>query len=414
LKVVVVTGQFPKRSETFVLNHITGVIDLGGDVVIARTKGGSDVMPSELLPYGLNERSFSLEPDQETQHMINRSLSTLRKSLEVSGGFKNRSGAISDILKKTKARMIAEFGGRQLLAHAQDADVIHCHFGHRALLIEEVLQAFGLRIPVVCSFHGIDVSSHIERYGRARYKPIVDRLRYALPVSEFFAERLISMGFMPKDVRVHRVGVDLDRFQFAERRRQEGSPLRLISIGRHVEKKGFEHAIRAVAAVRAERPDIALTYTLVGDGDLTPDLQALVGELGLTDAVHLVGAKDHQEVAQLLAQSHVMIVPSVTGADGDMEGVPTVAMEASATGLPVIATEHSGLPEVVLDGMSGLLSPERDHDAMARNIARLYDMPDLGLEFGRVGRVHIEHEFNIRRQNRKLTALYEAIATGRD
>ena len=108
-----------------------------------------------------------------------------------------------------------------------------------------------------------------------------------------------------------------------------------------------------------------------------------------------------------------MLTPSVTGPDGDMEGIPTVTMEAMASGLPVIATLHSGIPEAVVDGYTGLLSPEKDVEAMAENIIRLYDHPAFGSRLGRQGRAHVLQEFNIVKQNQKVLDLYQRIVAGR-
>ena len=406
LRVVVVTGEFPKRSETFVLNHITGLLDLGCDVRIAHTRAGDlSQAPAEHARYGLAERSFLLTPEGASQDVV----SHLARQAGAVGG---QAGPA--LAAEIRDRLTAQHGAQRLLEHARDTDVIHCHFGHRPSIVYPMLDAAGIDIPVVCSFHGIDMSEHVERMGPDLYRKVARRLRKALPVSEFFARRLVALGFDPKDVQIHRVGVDCSRFAFRERRRAPDEPLRLASVGRFVEKKGFRHGVLAVDALRRRRPDIEVRYAIAGDGQTMGEVRALAGELGLGDRVRLMGSIPHSEVVSLLDASHALVVPSVTGSNGDMEGVPTVTMEAQASGLPVVSTWHSGISEAVLPGVTGLLSEERDAEGMATNLEALHDTPEIGCVLGRAGRVHTLHEFNIERQNRRILKLYEAIATAAD
>ena len=399
-RIVVVTGEFPKRSETFVLNHITGLVDLGCEVQVAYTRPGDLAQaPPEFTGYGLAERSFLITPRGAERDAV-----------------KEIADRVHDPAAQAALRdgLLAQHGGRCFRERASQADVIHCHFGHRPAMVFAMLDAARLDIPVICSFHGIDMSEHVERMGPDLYRDVSRRLRKALPVSEFFARRLVDLGFDGKDVQVHRVGVDCSRFVFRERVRRSGEPLRLASVGRFVEKKGFRHGVLAMDVLRRRRPDIDLVYTIAGDGVLMEETRALIDRLGLGDRVRLLGSIPHAEVAALLDASHALLAPSVTGADGDMEGVPTVTMEAQASGLPVVATRHSGIGEAVLHGVTGLLSEEGDAEGLARNVAALHDTPSIAREMARAGRVHISHEFNIERQNRRALALYESIIAATD
>ena len=189
-----------------------------------------------------------------------------------------------------------------------------------------------------------------------------------------------------------------------------GEPLRIISVGRCISKKGFQIGIQGLAKARSRRSDIKMLYTIIGDGPEIDTLRALVTEHELGDCVHLLGSQSHPRVAEELARSDVMMAPSITGPDGDMEGIPTVAMEAMASGLPVISTRHSGIPEAVVHGYTGLLAPESDPDCLADHILTLSDNPDLGNRLGTQGRLHVRSNFNIVRQNEKIEGLYRQIA----
>jgi colanic acid/amylovoran biosynthesis glycosyltransferase len=119
------------------------------------------------------------------------------------------------------------------------------------------------------------------------------------------------------------------------------------------------------------------------------------------------GSKRHEEVIQVLTQTHILIAPSVTAADGDEEGIPNTLKEAMAMGLPVISTVHAGIPELVEDGVSGFLVPERDVEALADRLERLVDHSETWAAMGRAGRRQIEAEFDIERLNDELLVLYQ-------
>ncbi len=424
LKVLIVSGEFPKLSETFVLNHVTGLLDMGVDVrVLITRKGAPEETPVDYLRYDLEDRVISITPNDREAMPLRalggqaRQIGSRLGSAFAAADVKNPNAVATleqakQTMDKLQNRLMDIHAAQAIGAHIDDVDVIHCHFGHRPRMIYKYLDMIGAETPMVCSYHGIDMSAHIQSLGPGLYDDVKGRLYKALPVSRFFRERLIDLGFAPKDVQVHRVGVDTAKFTYSDRRRGDVDPLRLVSVGRCVFKKGFEFGIRAVAAALVRRPDIDLTYTLIGDGIELPNLQALVHELGIADRVFLLGARPHDEVMRYLGQSHAMLAPSITGPDGDMEGVPTVTMEAMAAGLPVLSTRHSGIPEAVIDGYCGLLADELDVEAFADNIITLYDNPALGSRFGRQGRAHVLSDFNIERQNRKILDLYERIAFG--
>ncbi len=150
-----------------------------------------------------------------------------------------------------------------------------------------------------------------------------------------------------------------------------------------MEKKGLEYSIKAVANLVRQFPK--LEYTIVGDGYLRQDLSLLIERLNLQKNIMLVGWKTQEDVRRLLARSHIFILASVLGSDGDFEGQGMVLQEAQAMGLPVVCTNHNGFPESVLDGQSGFLVPERDADALSARLAELMGRPNSWPEFGLKG-----------------------------
>ncbi len=145
---------------------------------------------------------------------------------------------------------------------------------------------------------------------------------------------------------------------------------------------------------------------MVGDGVLREQLQQMIEGMGIERQVKLLGWKTQEEVKILLEESHVLVAPSVTSDSGDQEGIPTAIKEAMASGLPVISTLHSGIPELVVDGVSGLLVSERDAASIADALAYLISHPERCKEMGQAGRRQVEQKFDTNSLNKKLEELY--------
>jgi colanic acid/amylovoran biosynthesis glycosyltransferase len=234
-----------------------------------------------------------------------------------------------------------------------------------------------------------------------------------MPVSGHLAGRLEKLGCPSEKIQIHHTGIKLEEFPLAEREPEPAGPVKLLSIARLVEKKGLEYGIRAVARVRSERPDRKIVYRIVGDGELAGDLTRLIDRLDLNDCVELLGSRPHREIPSLLRESHVFLLPSVRSAAGDEEGTPVSLMEAMATGLPVVSTIHAGIPELVEEGVSGFLVPERDEETLARRIIDLADHPQRWPEMGRRGRMKVEAEYDSDALNDRLEATYLRLLSDR-
>ena len=181
----------------------------------------------------------------------------------------------------------------------------------------------------------------------------------------------------------------------------------MISVARLVEKKGIEYAIRAMARLVAS--EVKVQYRIIGDGPLLAPLKQLVSEMHLHEHIVFLGAKTSDEVIHELSGAHLFLAPSVTSYCGDMEGIPTVLMEAMAAGLPVISTLHSGIPELVEDGVSGKLVGERDVQALAQAMRELVANVEQWPAMGAAGREKVLREFNIKKLNERLDHTFEQL-----
>jgi colanic acid/amylovoran biosynthesis glycosyltransferase len=225
-----------------------------------------------------------------------------------------------------------------------------------------------------------------------------------LPVCEFLKERLIQENCEERKIVVHHSGIDCSKFEYAQRERAPGELTKVLTIARLIEKKGVAFAIDAVSRLLSKGENIE--YTVVGDGVLHENLQQLIESLGIEQQVKLLGSKSHEEVKVLLQKSHVLVAPSLTAGSGDQEGIPNAIKEAMASGLPVISTFHSGIPELVTDGVSGLLVPERDAASLADALAYLISHPEICKEMGQAGRRQVEQKFDTNSLNKELEELY--------
>jgi colanic acid/amylovoran biosynthesis glycosyltransferase len=268
-----------------------------------------------------------------------------------------------------------------------------------------------LRVPFVASFHGYDATKYVD----ARTPGVYDELRRKgdlfLPVSEHLRQRLLALGFPAERVRLHRVGINLDHFQPKDWLAQSAArdPC-ILTVARLVEKKGLDDALQAFATVLHRFPRVR--YRIVGDGPDAARLRRLAGELGVAARVEFLGWKTLEEVRTLYHEADLFLLPSVTAPDGDQEGLPKVVVEAQASGLPVVATRHSGIPEAVRDGVSGFLVPEHDPGALADRLLRLLANPQLWPEMGRRGREFVLGPLDARKQTERLAHLYAALVSG--
>ncbi len=431
MHVAFILGLFPAVSETFILHQITGLIDLGHDVHIYAERAPEDGAPMHeaVKSYRLLERTTYLNqrmpvatgywampvwpltgktwlPGAE-KPIANLSRAWRALPVFLRCFVKSPRLALSVVSRRRygeQAACLASLYHLHTLASEQQRyDVLHAHFGPVG---NDFRFARALwKIPLVVTFHGYDFCVVPRERGTDVYHELFRVVDAVTVNSEYTRERVAELG-CPRD-RIHNlhVGLNPEQFSFHERTRRAGGPVRVLSVGRLVEKKGIEYAMRAVARAREKFPN--LRYDIIGDGPLRAALEKLIDELGLRQNVFLHGAKDAQSIQQFMAEAHIFTLPSVTAANGDQEGTPVSLMEAQSAGLPVLSTLHSGIPEVVRQNETGFLLPERDVAGLAEKLIFLIENPDTCASMGRRGRQHVEAEFDLRKLNRDLAGLYE-------
>ena len=396
--------RFPSVSETFVLTQMAGLLDQGFDIDVHAIKpeqGG--VIQPIFERYGL-EKHISYRG--RTGSVLGRLIVMIGLIIRFGLTSPLKLIALRRLLKTVPEISFAAalFTLRGLRSRPK-ADVLYAHFGPNGQ-VASTLKSVGLiDIPLITVFHGFDVTMVIKKWGPDYYRCLFEHGDLMLPVSEEFKRRLISMGCPEDKIDVHHMGVDIKSLDFRQRQTPaNGAPIQVLSIARLVEKKGIESGIRAIHALSQET-DLQIKYTIVGDGVLRPDLEAVIKELRCEDTVEIAGWKNQDEVKEYLEQAHIYLAPSVVAKNGDEEGIPVVLMESAASGLPLVSTRHSGIPELVRHRETGLLADEHDVEGLKTALKQLCENRQLAQELSSAGRRLVEKEFEIEGLNKRLGAL---------
>ncbi len=411
MKIAMFVNNFLPVSETFVLRQIVGLLERGHSVdIFAEWPADPRDSNQEAVHRGLgNSVRYLYGPRRRPRAYPWRVLQAL--GLIASLGWR-RPGAFAltrDVIGDPGA------AGSLDLLHAaawltrmgpSHYDIIHCQFGPLGLLALRLMRLGLLSGKLVTSFRGYDATRYLKGHPDG-YAQLFLAGDLFCPNCEALKKSIVAAGCDAGKITVHHSGVDCARLIHSEKRRGPDEPTRLLTVARLVEKKGIAYAVQAVA--RLLRGGKQVTYTIAGDGVLRADLERLIEDLELKAHVRMLGWVDGEYVARLLADAHVLVASSVTAEDGDQEGIPNILKEAMASGLPVVSTRHSGIPELVEDGVSGFLVPERDVDALTDRLAFLVDHSDLWPAIGRAGRLKVEREFDSERLNDELVGLYRRL-----
>lgn len=406
MKIAFIVDVFPSLSQSFVLNQITGLIDLGHEVeILAGSKSIEEKIHPEVKEYKLlNHTHYIHEVPNNIFIRIIRAF-----ILFILNFYKNPLAVIRSL-------NFFEYGKDALSLHIfykvvlslsiGKFDIIQCHFGPSGFL-GVLLKELGIKGKVVTTFHGYDLSKYIKQKGEDVYQDLFLKGDLFLPISDFWRNKLIQLGCPKEKIITHRMGIDVEKFKFHPRQLLPGEKLTILTIARLAEKKGLDYSIRTIAKVIKHKPNIE--YDIIGDGPLKDELSNLINKLAVESQVKLLGWRVGEELELLLKKAHLFILHSVTDSNGNMEGIPVSLMEAQAGGIPIISTLHSGIPELVQKGKSGFLVPERDIDAMAKRLAYLIRNPEIWLDMGKKGRKNVEDKFNIKKLNQRLVKIYKTL-----
>jgi glycosyltransferase involved in cell wall biosynthesis len=288
------------------------------------------------------------------------------------------------------------------------ARVLHVYFGHIAVHLLPLIRSWPR--PAIVSFHGADAMVDMNKPAyRAATIEMLGAVRRILVRSESLRRAVMSLGCDERKIEILRTGIPLDEFQFQARATPPNDKWRLLQAGRLVEKKGLPVTLRAFAIFKQKHPHAVLE--IAGDGPLLPGLEALADQLHLRESVRFRGMLSESELRDLYYRSHIFLQPSQTGSDGNQEGVPNSMLEAAATGLPIFATEHGGIPEAIENGVSGVLVPEKSHEMLAEKLLQAVKNPESLGRMARAAADRVAREFDLKSQARRLEEIYLELMT---
>jgi len=295
------------------------------------------------------------------------------------------------------------FGTSKTMQNAiqrEDIGILHSHFGIAGRAILGVKKRAG--IPMVTSFYGYDC------YSFPRKKPDVYRALFNegelfLALGSRMKERLVSLGCPEEKIRIHHIGVKNEKYV----QRKKKAKIIFLAVARFVEKKGLEYAIKAFLEVRK---NVKCELRLVGNGPLAGRLKSMAAGHPDIKFIDNFSSPDPRGIVRNeMLSADIFVLPSITASDGDMEGTPVTLMEASTLSLPCISTLHSDIPEIITDGKTGYLVPEKDVAKLAGRMEELARDIKKRTAFGRAANRKIMKEFNDQAQAAGLENLYDSV-----
>jgi len=293
-----------------------------------------------------------------------------------------------------------------------NARLLHIYFGQIAVHLLPLIRAW--ENPSIVSFHGADVMVDMNKPAyRDATRQMLEAVKLVLVRSESLRRAVVDLGCDEKKIEVQRTGIPLYEFPFRERNFvTAATEWHFVQACRLIDKKGLPVTLGAFANFWRQYPNA--TLTIAGEGPLLSQLQNLARELKIDDRILFTGFISQEQLRDIYCASHIFLHPSETGPDGNQEGIPNSMLEAMASGLPVFATQHGGIPEAIENGVSGVLVPEGDQEGLAQALLAAVQDRDFLSRIARSGAEVVREKFDLRVQARCLEDIYLRLIGGGD
>lgn len=391
--VAYVLKMYPRFSETFIVSEI-----------LAREAAGDRIEIFSLRPPNDPRFHPELARVQAPVTYIDRPIKTvaLWDSLQLAGaaGLTEAVGRnLADLAAATADDAVQAINLATAL-QGRNIRHMHVHFASGATSVARLASAIS-GIPFSFTAHAVDIFHESVRDDDLQLK--LEQAHHAVTISRYNL-RYLRRRFPGSTSRLHLVrnGLELERFPYRDPRPLE-TTLRVAAVGRLVEKKGFQYLLPAAAELLDQ--GVKLELRIAGTGIMADELEAGIGQLGLDGHVQLLGPQTQDQIHELLDSADVFVAPCVIGADGNADGMPTVLLEAMATGVPCVSTSVTGIPEAVRNGSTGMLVRPGNSHALARSIQRLSAPGTDRTALARNARALIERDYDAHRQAEVLRAL---------
>lgn len=402
---MVVLKGYPRLSETFIAQELLGLEKAGLELSLVALRRPTDAKrhpvhdeisaPVMYLPEYLHE-----EPGRVARALL--------AALPRAGFWKALGALLRDLPRDFTRNRVRRFGQALVLAREwpDGGGWLHAHFAHTPASVARYA-ALVMGMPFTCSAHAKDIWTSpdwelAEKLSEADWTVTCTKTGYE------HLKKLVNGG---SQVHLSYHGLDLKRFgPFAGREtKRDGSdpahPVEIVSVGRAVEKKGFDTLLRALAALPK---DLHWRFTHIGAGELLGKLKALAAELGIAERIAWKGALAQEAVLEHYRKSDIFALACRVAADGDRDGLPNVLVEASSQNLVCVSTNVSGVPELLIDGENGRVVPPDDTPALAAALEQMIRDPALRLRLGKAAEKRVREQFDHLASIRQLKALFEA------
>ena len=403
-KVIFFVKKFPILSQTFVIDQVNSLIDNGFDVqIVSFYKEKETVHLASLERNNLLDRTHFISPQSAQSVKKPIKLIFIAKFLFLSRTFEQKlapcAALVIHLMKNNNVNLAYEVAitSWKNKSISFNADSIIAHFGNNGVIAKAFKNSGILAGHLNTVFHGYEISEYVNvKLWKDKYVDLA-KDSTLLPISNFWKKRLEQWGAISESIKVLRMGVDVEKLSFKKKPMKK--PIQIISVARATEKKGLKYAISAMHYLSDD-----FHLHIIGGGALHDDLVALTDTIGVSHRITFHGAKSPDYVQKSLEESDIFLLPSVVDSKGDMEGIPVALMEAMASGLLVVSTYHSGIPELIENGVSGFLVPERDPEAIAKAIESATSNDDLN-GIVTAARKKVESEFNSQTLGKELSEL---------
>lgn len=374
MRLCIVQPAIGKVSETFIAAHAEG---LPADVTVVHCS-----LKRGRVPKIGDQAILSQSLLSRMQRRLYRRLTRRPANWEITAGF------------------LAAFRRNRVSA-------VLAEYGPMGLMVMDACRLAGL--PMIVHFHGYDASRQdVLQQHADDYRRMFDQAAAVIAVSQAMKSRLSALGAPSDKLFYNPYGVDCRRFAAADP--ASAAPV-FLAVGRFAEKKAPHLTLLAFAEVQRVCPDARLR--MIGKGPLLDACRDLANGLGIEKAVAFLGAQEHEVVQEEMRKARAFVQHSLEAHNGDSEGTPVAVLEAGASGLPVVSTRHAGIPDVVIEEVTGLLVEERDVQGMTTEMLRLARDPGLAAKLGRSAREHIRHHFSMDRRINRLWSIIDGAARGK-
>ena len=406
LRIAFFTNAFPQSSEPFIELQASELVRRGHDVTVFGL-GGVPVTTSsspQAVRDRLEARFHNVAVPASMPHRLGAAMAATARTLR-----KASLGKLPLVrplvFRRTWLDLSAVFHG-ELVAGQGPFDILHCQFATLGEHVLKLTRAGLVRGAMVVHFRGYDITEVVQSQGHRVYDELWAKVPGFVANCENFRQRAITIGCPESRIDVVGSGIDLANFPYRPPKLLDERAIKLLAVGRLSPRKGFHSLIAAVALLI--KSGLKIELVIVGEGSERDRLEQMIRSHNLTAKIKLAGRLPHSAIRQLLDESHIFVAPSHTCPLGGADAPLNTIKEAMAVGIPVCATRHGGIPELVEEAITGTLAAEDNPADLAAAIRRLVDLSPVWASIAETARKRVETDYDISAVTDRLLTVYRS------